>query len=172
MKRIIFRIRILGLCCIVVMTSMILLAYACFSGYGGAGFYCPLATVVIAVDLVSVIFLSRMIYNQFKVLYRARLIKENQLLYAPAAISNDENSIDIYFSPFGVLLADRVIAFDARKNRLFGVDISGDLAIIKYGGKDSEKTLKISGFEMQGINLMDLTNRLKYESGVTLNLLK
>lgn len=134
--------------------------------------YYQIASGVIAVDLVLVIFLSRKIHNQFKSLCRARLIKENHLLYVPAAISNDENSIDIYFSPFGVLLADMVIAFDVGKNRLFGVDISGDVAIIKYGINDIQKTLKIPGFEMQSINLTDLTNKLKFESGVTLNLLK
>ncbi|GAB1475753.1 hypothetical protein MASR2M70_05850 [Bacillota bacterium] len=171
MERIIFRIKILGLCCFVVMASVVLLAYACLGGYSGVSRLCPIVIFVIAINLSMVIFLSHMIGYQYKMLCRGRIIKENHLLYAPAAKSSDENSIDIYFSPFGVLLADRVIAFDAGKDRLKSVDLAGGVATIKYGRLDSEKTLKIPGFEIQNINLSDITNRLKYESGVTLNLI-
>jgi hypothetical protein len=103
-------------------------------------------------------------------LRRAKLIKESQIFNLYLSVADDENEVLMYFSPFGILLGDRMVPFDEGKEKLLGVELMGDETIITYGKEKNKKTLRLPKLTQQGDDLKELTEKLRYETGVTLRL--
>ncbi len=170
MKRIILRLRIFGLSFVIVTISIALLAYCWYSSAPPARY---IITAVIITDLILSTFLLIMSCRQYLMLRRARLILENQLLHIPAAkASDDVKGIDIYLSCFGMLLGDKVIPFDAGKEKLRSMYIDENSTTITYGGEKNKKTVEFSKYMLTDNELKDFTKKLKFETGVTISHVK
>jgi len=167
MKRIVLRLKVFGISCIVVMISIALLIYSC---NGSTHSDRQIVIAVIIINLVSGIFLLIMSYRQYLMLLRARLIIENQLLHIPATNASDESkAIDIYFSCFGMLLGDKVIPFDAGNEKLHSMYIDENSVTITYGRENCKKTVELSKYLLADYDLNYFTEKLNFETGVMVN---
>jgi hypothetical protein len=161
MKRIILRLRIFGLSFVIVTISIALLAYCWYSSAPPARY---IITAVIITDLILSTFLLIMSCRQYLMLRRARLILENQLLHIPAAKASDD--------VIGMLLGDKVIPFDAGKEKLRSMYIDENSTTITYGGEKNKKTVEFSKYMLTDNELKDFTKKLKFETGVTISHVK
>jgi hypothetical protein len=169
MERIIFRIKILCTFTAIVTISTALLAYACFTSYEGVRFLCPYVTFVIIINILLIAVLGRTLYRHWQGLLRAKVIRENNLLHITEFDGIAQCPFDLYFSPFGMLIDDRIIPFDPRSNPLTGFELNGGQAVVTYGTLGKEEQLLLPRFSPEQVDWENFGHRLEYETGVSLN---
>lgn len=169
MERITFRIKILCTCTAIVTISTALLAYACFTSYEGVRFLCPYVTLVIFINLLLIAALGRTLYLHRLDWLRAKVICENNLLHIAEFDGNEPCALDIYFSPFGILIDDRIIPFDPGSNPLTGFALADGQAVVTYGTRGKEQQLRLPRLSPDQVDWKNFGRRLEYETGVSLS---
>ncbi len=107
----------------------------------------------------------------------ARLIVENPILHIrTAAISdisaeasppeNIENT-EVFISYFGILLGEKIIKFNQDSIRLRAVEIGADFISITYGTEKRTRNIRLLRPAADPAALEEISERFRYETGIT-----
>lgn len=109
-------------------------------------------------SLLLSIIMAVLAMRQFRKLKVAGIILDNQILQIRS---------DAFISCFGVLLHSKVIKFNQEGIKLFNVEIRKDSIRIRYGRDKDEETLTLpcDGFDEKTLN--EISQRFRYETGIT-----
>lgn len=97
----------------------------------------------------------------------AQLIIENQILHIQPAIFMDQNeSIEVYVSCFGILLESKIIKFNQEGIRLKAVELGRNYITITYGTDLRMQSTKLIYAEISEYTLQEIVRSFRYETGV------
>ncbi len=111
----------------------------------------------------------------------ARLIAENPILHINTAVISDlsgeaaqpENieNTEVIVSYFGILLGEKIIKFNQDGIRLKAVEIGNDFISFTYGTQKRTQNIRLLRPAIDPAELAEISERFRYETGITPTLL-
>jgi hypothetical protein len=111
----------------------------------------------------------------------AQLIEENQILHINTAVISDISAeaaqpgnienIGVIISYFGILLGEKIIKFNQDGIRLRGVEIGADFISFTYGTEKRTQNIRLLCPAIDSAMLEQISERFRYETGITPTLL-
>ncbi|NLY37671.1 MAG: hypothetical protein GX044_00025 [Firmicutes bacterium] len=136
-----------------------------------------LLPVSIPASVYSAVFWIR----EYKKLQTARLIAENQILHISTAVISDEadateksentENIEAIISYFGILLDEKIIKFNQGGIQLRAVEIGSDFISFTYGTEKRAQNIRLLRPAIDPPTIAEISERFRYETGITPTLL-
>lgn len=123
--------------------------------------------VFAAMSLTTVIITGFLFVKAKANVQAAQLIIENQILHIqPAIFIDQDESIEVYVSCFGILLESRIIKFNQEGILLKAVELGRGYITLTYGRDRRTQSIKLICADISDDQLQAIIRRFCYETGV------